>query len=475
MLGARSVRVGEAHLRRTGLAVLVALLVLCIHAAARAAPVTRPNVIVILSDDQGYADVSFNPHHPREVSTPHTDALARSGIVFTNGYVTGNVCSPTRAGLMTGRYQQRMGIYTAGEGGSGVPLDEVMVPGHLKRAGYVSAAFGKWHMGLTLDYNAVNRGFDEFYGFMGRGAHDYFKLGRAQLGFKNKANPLYRGLEEIDDRGYLTTRITEEAVAFIERNRDRPFFAYVAYNAVHAPPQAPEEDVKLFDTGDETRNTLMAMIKHLDAGVGAITSALERCGIRERTLVFYLTDNGGAPTMKACNLPLRGHKHQNYEGGIRVPFVVSWPGRIAGGRKCDTVVSSLDILPTILDVAKLDPAPGVELDGTSLMPAIRGERDTLHEYLCWNSGDGSWAVRAGDWKLFGSKGAVELYDLSSDIAEERDVSADKPDKVRELKRHYERWLAEMAEPRNATTVKRWDPTRAQSKRDRKKRRKPRGE
>ncbi|MHC5059199.1 MAG: sulfatase-like hydrolase/transferase [Planctomycetota bacterium] len=464
-----------SRLPRTVLAAVSALAALFIHASARARD-DRPNVIVILSDDQGYADVSYNPRHSREVSTPHADALARSGIVFTNGYVTGNVCSPTRAGLMTGRYQQRMGIYTAGEGGSGVPLDEVMIPGHLKRAGYVSGAFGKWHMGLTLEYNAVNRGFDEFYGFMGRGAHDYFKLGRAQLGFKNKANPLYRGLEEIDDRGYLTTRITEEAVAFIERNRARPFFAYVAYNAVHAPAQAPEEDVKLFDTGDETRNVLMAMIRHLDAGVGAVTTTLDRCGIRERTLVFYLTDNGGAPTMVACNAPLRGHKHQNYEGGIRVPFVVSWPGTIAAGRTCDTVVSSLDILPTILDVAKLDPAPGVRLDGTSLMPAVRGETESLHEHLCWNSGDGSWAVRAGDWKLFGLRGAVDLHNLGSDIAEERDVSRDEPDKVRELTGIYERWLSEMAEPRNATTIKRWDPTRAGGKRDRKrKKRKPRTE
>ncbi len=177
----------------------------------------KPNIVIILTDDQGYADVSYNPNSPPEVSTPHIDALANSSIICTQGYTSGHVCSTTRAGLMTGRYQQRFGIYTAGEGGSGVPLDEVFIPQRLKPAGYVSGALGKWHLGLTEEYHAMNRGFDEFYGFMGRGAHPYFD-------HSDMDHPIYRGLKPINEEGYLTTRITEEAVDFIDRHKNDPFF-----------------------------------------------------------------------------------------------------------------------------------------------------------------------------------------------------------------------------------------------------------
>src|SRR5262249_38575207 len=188
------------------------------------------------------------------------------------------VCSPTRAGLMTGRYQQRCGIYTAGEGGSGLPLQEVIFPQYLKPAGYVSGAFGKWHLGLTPDYNPVKRGFDEFFGFMRRGAHDYFNL-------NDPDHPIYRGLQPTKEEGYLTTRLTDEAVAFVRRHKDRPVFLYLAYNAVHAPLQAPPADVARFNTGDKERDILMAMLGHLDAGVGRVVAALAEAGVRDDTLV----------------------------------------------------------------------------------------------------------------------------------------------------------------------------------------------
>jgi len=204
---------------------LVPILIAClalIYTAQRAsiaiaATNDNPNIVVILSDDQGYADVSYNPHHREEVNTPHIDALAKAGVICTQAYTSGHVCSPTRAGLMTGRYQQRFGIYTAGEGGSGVPLSEKFLPQYLKPRGYTTGAFGKWHLGVDLKYNAIHRGFDEFYGFMGRGAHDYFQL-------VNDEHPIYRGLKPIQDKGYLTTRITEEAVAFINKHHAKPFF-----------------------------------------------------------------------------------------------------------------------------------------------------------------------------------------------------------------------------------------------------------
>jgi len=407
----------------------------------------KPNIVIILSDDQGYADVSYNPHSPKEVSTPNIDNLAKSGVVCTQGYASGYVCSPTRAGLMTGRYQQRFGIYTAGEGGSGMPLDEIWFPTHLKQAGYRSGAFGKWHLGLTEDYNAVNRGFDYFYGFMGRGAHDYWDYdSESAIKF---GGAVYRNLEILkNEKGYITTRITEEAVDFIQREKDQPFFAYVAYNAVHAPAQAPEEDVQRYDTGDETRNILMAMLYHLDLGVGEIVNALKDAGVYDDTIIIYLSDNGGAGTMHANNAPLRGAKQFTYEGGIRVPFIVSWPNKLKAGSTCDVPVWSTDILPTALAVAGIDPLPGSKpLDGKNMLPALLGKTDKIHDALYWCSGsDGKWAVRQGDWKYLFERGEVGLYNLAEDIAEKDNLKDSHPEKLQELKKLYDEWFAQMGEP-----------------------------
>jgi arylsulfatase A-like enzyme len=414
---------------------------------AASSEATRPNIVVILSDDQGYADVSFNPHHPEEVSTPHIDALARSGAIFTQGYVNSSVCSPTRAGLMTGRYSQRYGIYTTWEGGWGLPLSEIRIPQHLAPAGYVSGAFGKWHMGTKPKYNPVNVGFDEFYGFMRRGAHSYFEL-------NDPKHPIYRGLEPIEDEGYLTNRITEEAVSFIERHKDRPFFLYVAYNAVHEPAEAPREDIRK-QTGDEIRDTLMAMIKHLDDGVGTIVETLEREKLIDDTLIFYLTDNGGDRGMHANNAPLRGYKGGHYEGGIRVPFVVSWPSRIEGGAICDVPVWSLDILPTALAAAGLPLPREKPLDGKNILPVLTGEADRIHDHLFWTRGDSS-AVRSGRWKLVAIEGRRELFDLDADPGESNDLADEYPKKVAELSALYEAWFEKMAKPVDRQPKKRQD-------------------
>ena len=409
--------------------------------ALAAQPPRPPNIVVILSDDQGYADVSFNPHHPKEVSTPNIDALARGGVICTQGYISGNVCSPTRAGLMTGRYQQRAGIYTAGEGGSGLPLDEKIFPQFLKPAGYVTGAFGKWHLGLTKDYNPVSRGFDEFYGFMGRGAHPYFDLAVPD-------HPLYRGTEPIEDKGYLTTRLTDEAVAFIQRHKDRPFYVHLAYNAVHSPAEAPEEDIRQFNTGDPTRDTLMAMLLHLDRGVGRVVAALKREGVFENTLVVFLTDNGGAKAMNANNAPLRGNKQQNYEGGIRTPFIVSWPAQLKAGTTCDVPVISLDLLPTACAAAGVALPTDKPFDGKNLLPALKGEATSLHEHLFWSEGgeSGEWAARSGNWKVVANPQRTELFDLAADPGEKTDLAKQHPEKVKALTALYDRWLDEMAAP-----------------------------
>jgi arylsulfatase A-like enzyme len=457
-------RVGGRNLVSLSAGVLAALAANSAASAEAQSERSPPNVVVIITDDQGYADISLNPHHPPEVSTPHMDRLARGGVFFRQAYISGNVCSPTRAGLMLGRYQQRVGVYTAGDGGRGfdpgIPLFPAMLPEE-----YVSTAIGKWHLGLDddfpqLQWHALSRGFDECYKFMGRGAHDYFRL-RGASG-ADDTGPLYRGKQRIDDEGYLTDRLTAEAVDFIDRHRDRSFFLYLAYNAVHAPQQAPPETIEQVRTRypalSPDRQILMAMLEHLDRGIGAVVTKLQTAGLFEDTLLFLLTDNGGSQGMSADNSPLRGFKSSFYEGGIRTPFIVSWPARCPGGRTVDTPVISLDILPTVLEAVGAAPPEGPPLDGRSLLPLLTGAPGPHHDALYWSSGglEGAWAVRRGDWKLHGLRDQVELVDLSADPAETTNLAVQHPAVVRELTALYEAWLEPMPPPITGGP-KRWTP------------------
>ena len=414
-----------------------------------------PNIVVILTDDQGYADISLNPHHPREVATPHMDALAARGVMFSQGYTSGNVCSPTRAGLMLGQYQQRVGVYTAGDGGRGFDPKKPIFPAYLPDE-YVSAAIGKWHLGLDDDFpelkwHAMSRGFDEFYGFMGRGGHSYFNLRSDNLDAKF-AHPMYRNNERINDEGYLTNRLSEEAVAFIDRNKANPFFLYLAYNAVHAPAEAPQADIAEYQAKfpglSKERAVLMAMLKHLDDGVGDVVGKLKQEGLFENTLLFFLTDNSGAKGMSADNTPLRGFKSSLDEGGIRTPFLVSWPARFQGGRTVDTPVISLDILPTTLDAIGHMPATN-QFDGKSLLPLLTGTSNSHHDTLYWSTGpQDEWAVRRDDWKLHWKRGQLELVDLADDPSETQNVANKHADIVKALHLAYDEWIAPMADPIN---------------------------
>ncbi len=414
---------------------------LCLlHGQSFAADTTKPNIVVIVADDLGYADVLFNPQHPKEVTTPHLDALAKESIICRQGYVSGHVCAPTRAGLMTGRYQQRMGFYTAGPLGAGMPMSEKIFPQHFKPAGYATAQFGKWHLGPTPEWSPALRGFDEVFGFLGRGAHDYFKL-------DDPNDPIYRGTTPVKESGYLTDRLGEEASAFITRQRDKPFLVYLAFNAVHAPLQAPADEVAKFNAGSTERNTLLAMGKRMDDAIGKVVATLKKEGVWENTLLFFISDNGGPLAQTADNTPLRGGKHQDYEGGIRVPFLVCWPSKLKPG-ETQAVVNSLDILPTALAAAGL-PAPVEKpLDGINLLPILHGETPAPSRNCFWSSGseEGWWAVRSGDWKLVGEKARVSLFDLGKDIAEKTELAAQMPEKVAELTRLHDAWLAEMPEP-----------------------------
>ncbi len=402
----------------------------------------RPNIVVILSDDQGFGDVSYQKH-PAEVYTPHTDALANAGIRMTNGYASAFVCAPTRAGLMTGRYQQRFGFYTASDSRAGMPVDEITLADLLKKAGYRTGIFGKWHLGLTPEYHPNNRGFDEFYGFLGHGAHDYFDLNYKE---DNAHNAIYRNKEIINDTGYLTDNLAREAVGFIERNKNDPFFLYLPFNAVHAPLQAPEEDIKQFNTGDSKRDILMGMLKRMDIAVGDVVAALKTNGVWENTLIFYFSDNGGARATNANNMPLRDYKQSVYEGGLRVPFLVSWPGHLEAGGVCDEPVICMDILPTVCAAVGI-PLPEDRIyDGKNMLPVLQGKtEEALHDALYWDGDSGTWAIREGKWKLtFSRSKKLELYDLDADIGEKNDLANQQPEIVQRLQKKFKAWRSQMA-------------------------------
>ena len=437
---------------------LVLLFALCSSLLAA----DKPNIVVIVADDLGYADVGFNPQHAKDIVTPHLDSLAKQSVICRQGYVTGHVCSPTRAGLMLGRYQQRLGLYTGGEAGSGVPMNEKIFPQHLKPAGYATGQFGKWHLGPDLAWSPALRGFDEVFGFLGRGAHDYFKL-------DDPNDPIYRGTEVVKETGYLTDRLGDETCAFITKHKAGPFFAYLAFNAVHAPLQAPEDEIAKFNTGNKDRDARLAMGKRMDDAIGKIVTTLKSEGAWENTLLFFISDNGGPLAQSADNTPLRGGKHTDYEGGIRVPFLICWPAQLKPG-EWQSPVTSLDILPTALAAAKVEAA--MPLDGINLLPLLKGETKPQSRDFFWCSGsdEGWWAVRSGDWKLVGEKGKLSLFDLSKDVSEANDLAKQMPEKVAELTKLHDAWLAEMAKPVKAGE-KRYDMAAKTDEKPKKKKKK----
>jgi arylsulfatase A-like enzyme len=398
-----------------------------------------PNIVVIVSDDQGYADLSCYDH-PKEVSTPNIDQLAREGVRLTNGYVSAYVCAPTRAGILTGRYQQRFGFYTGGDSRIGLPTNEVTVADLLKKQGYVTAVIGKWHVGIGPKYRPLQRGFDEFYGFLGHGAHDYFKL---QI--TNEHNSIYRNDKPINDTGYLTGNLARQSVSFIERHHERPFFLYLPFNAVHWPLQAPQKYINRFNTGNKNRDTYLAMLVCMDEAIGQVLDALKRTGVDGNTMVIFLSDNGGARKNFADNGVLRDYKQSVYEGGIRVPFIVRWPGKLPKGTVCDEPVISLDIVPTICAAVGARLPDDRVYDGKDLVPILRGEaKGPLHKALFWDDGADQWAVRAGKWKLIFRGGSLELYDLRVDIGEKNNLTKQNPEIVKHLQQVYTEWKHQMS-------------------------------
>lgn len=407
----------------------------------------KPNIVIILSDDQGYGDVSYHALHPEEVSTPGIDQIAGDGVVFTNGYAGGYVCAPTRAGLLTGRYQQRFGFYAARDSREGMPLDEITIAEILKENGYTTGVFGKWHVGLEPPYRPLSRGFDNFYGFLGHGAHDYYDL---NCNPADLDNCIYRDSIIIHDVGYLTDNLAREAIDFVEESSsssEKPFFLYLAFNAVHWPLQAPEEDINRFSNDNPDRNIYLAMLYRMDIAIQNVINALKENGVYENSLIFFLSDNGGAKKVFANNMPLRDFKQSTYEGGIRVPFLVSWPLQFEN-RTIEEPVISLDIFPTICDVLDIDLPEDRVMDGNSMLPLLEGKQvGPLHEYLYWDGNQDKWAVRHGKWKIVkNNRGEIELYDLENDISESLNLAEKHPEIYENLQTKYKQWRSEMGEP-----------------------------
>lgn len=406
----------------------------------------KPNIVVIISDDMGYADIGCQGC--KDIPTPNIDSIARKGVRFTNGYVSCPVCSPTRAGLATGRYQQRFGHeFNTGPppGGLreqvGLPLTEVTIADVLKSAGYVTGAVGKWHLGMAPHFHPFKRGYDEFFGFL-HGGHSYIDPGLGTF------NPILRGTEPVDEKEYLTDAFSREAVAFVERHSKEPFFLYLAYNAVHTPMQTPERYKNSFKHITEPKRRIYAgMLTAMDEGIGKLLAKLRELNLEKDTLLFFINDNGGpTPANGSRNTPLRATKGTMYEGGIRVPFMVQWPGRLKAGSTYDKPVISLDILPTAAAAAGAELPSGRKLDGVNLLPYLTGEKkQSPHEALFWRSGQ-NHAARKGDWKLVKMGDQTGLYNLASDISESKDLKTEKPDVLKEMQDEYERWNSQMIEP-----------------------------
>ena len=426
----------------------------------------KPNILLIVADDLGYCDNGL--YGCDRIPTPNIDNIAQNGVLFTAGYVTNPVCAPSRAALMTGRYQQRFGFeYNTGpldrDYGEelGLPLEEVTVADLLKSSGYVTGMVGKWHLGTRPQFHPVKRGFDEYFGFTfgatlyispdRKDVRSYFKNGWTNLpGWKGRdpRNPIMRGTAAVEEESYLTDAFTREGLSFIERHHQEPFFLYLAYNAPHTPLQATLKYYDRFEhIKDERKRIYAAMVSALDDGVGQIISKLSQYGLLKNTLIIFLSDNGCALYTKACsNDPLRLGKLSPFEGGVRVPFAMMWPDFIPAQRKYDDPVSALDILPTVLAAAKTKILPNRQLDGINLLPYLNGEISSPPDrILFWRNGP-NWAVREGNWKLFSAEGHYWLFDLAADIGEKINLADQNKIVCDRLKNQYDQWNAEMITP-----------------------------
>lgn len=456
----------------------------------RTAGAGRPNVLLIVSDDQGYRDLGC--FGGEEVKTPHLDRLARGGIRLTSFYVSWPACTPSRGSLLTGRYPQRHGVYdmirneapdygkkytpaeyaVTFERIGGMDTREVLLPAMLKKAGYVSGIYGKWDLGMQRRFLPLARGFDDFYGFVNTGI-DYFtheRYGVPSMFRNNRPTTKDKGT-------YCTDLFRREAARFLRENHDRPFFLYVPFNAPHGASnldpkirgaaQAPAKYLRMYPhlkeayvrrekhryaggaevpTRPTRRLKYLAAITCMDEAIGELLDLLDKHGIAERTIVIFLSDNGGGGG--SDNGPLRGGKGMMFEGGLRVPCIVRYPGKVPAGGVSDAMLTSMEVVPTVLRAAGIDPPEGLVLDGFDMMPVLAGGRPSPRSEMFWQRKDDQ-AARAGTWKWVRSARGGGLFDLSADLGERKDLSSKHPEKLRDLRARFARWRRRMdqADPR----------------------------
>ncbi len=416
----------------------------------------KPNIVVLFADDAGYADFGFQGS--MVMQTPHLDRLATQSIRFTQGYVSDPTCGPSRAGLLTGRYQQRFGfeennvpgymsaVSAADDAEMGLPVEEKTMGNYLQSIGYRTAYFGKWHQGGLEHFHPTRRGFDDFYGFRG-GARSYFAYSEDPNQPMNKLESGFGHFSE--PPRYLTDDLASRATAFIEAHRDEPFLVFLSFNAVHTPMEARGEDLAQFPQLTGNRKIVAAMTLALDRACGQVLDKLEELGLDENTIVVFTNDNGGPTDRNASsNYPLSGTKSSHLEGGIRVPFLMRWPQKLAANTTYDYPIITLDLLPTFFAAGGGDPNEIAQLDGVNLLPYLLGaQTGRPHQRLFWKK-DARAVVREGDWKLlrFPDRPA-QLYNIAEDEREMHDKAASHPEKVRELFKVVFEWESTLSRPR----------------------------
>jgi arylsulfatase A-like enzyme len=404
--------------------------------------IQKPNIIVIIVDDAGYVDFGFMGS--TDLETPEIDKLAKGGVIFTDAHVSATVCAPSRAGIITGKYQQRFGFEANGTGYNstgdiGLADNVRTIADVFKQNTYTTIALGKWHLGATKSDHPNHRGFDEFYGFLA-GGRSYFPLKNP-----SKEQMLQHNTKRVKFDGYLTDVLGDYSVKFVEENKEKPFFMYLAYNAVHTPMHAKKEHLEKYK--NHPRKRLAAMTWSLDENVGKLVKKLKDLNLFNNTLIYFISDNGGASTNLSDNGHLKGWKGNEFEGGHRVPFIVSWPNQVKANQTFNGLTSSLDIFSTSLAAAKILPTNNLELDGVNLLPYLKGEiKGNPHEDLYWRKLEES-AARFNNFKLVKLKdyGNV-LYNLTDDISETKDLSKKDFTTLNLLNKKLTNWESQMMKP-----------------------------
>ncbi|MDZ4853020.1 MAG: sulfatase-like hydrolase/transferase [Pirellulaceae bacterium] len=429
---------------------------------------SKPNIVFILIDDFGYADTGA--YGAKDIRTPHMDRLAREGVRFTDFYSNAPVCSPTRCGFITGRWQQRVGFEWAmgfsadsfwrrGDEwvkesdihAMGLPTSVPTLPKILKAAGYTTGAFGKWHLGYKDEFNPTKHGFDEYFGEL-LGHCDYYNHA-----YYDGTYALREGIEPVKVDGYLTDLINQRATAFVRKNADKPFFLYVPHLAVHCPyqpPGRPEPSVTKTNMYDGDRAIYASMVEKVDEGVGMLLAELEKHGIADNTLVVVSSDNGGE--RYSDNSPLFHHKSTLWEGGIRVPCIMRWPAKIPKGEVTHQVGITMDLSASFASIAGATVAAEAPFDGIDLIPIVAKSKPVQSRTLCWRidrTGRQQKALRHGSWKYMQDGNVEMLFDLTSDISERRDVSFQNPTVFTDLKNRLTEWEAEMAKEKTSFLIK----------------------